>query len=272
MRYVLWYQGEFTISAAIMFGAIISATDPVAVVALLKELGASRRLATLIEGESLLNDGTAMVMFAVMLSIVKEEETTVPSVILFFCRLSFGGPILGILFGLGMSFWLKRILNDPTLEVNLTVFGAYLLFYTAESVLKVSGILALVALGLYMTRSGKTRISSASEHAMHYIWGMIGFVAETIIFMLTGVIVAIQVLKADTVIGINDYWKLLVLYLCLHVIRFSIVYSSGWFISLIGYKLDTRQMAVLSYGGLRGAVGLSLALIVKLDTKISPVI
>lgn len=63
MRYVLWYQGEFTFSAAIMFGAIISATDPVAVVALLKELGASRRLATLIEGESLLNDGTAMVVF-----------------------------------------------------------------------------------------------------------------------------------------------------------------------------------------------------------------
>ena len=76
MRYVLWYQGEFTFSAAIMFGAIISATDPVAVVALLKEVGASWRLATLIEGESLLNDGTAMVMFAVMQGIVEGSGGT----------------------------------------------------------------------------------------------------------------------------------------------------------------------------------------------------
>lgn len=67
MTYILGYDGEFTWTASVLFGAVVSATDPVAVVALLKELGASRRLATLIEGESLLNDGTAMVMFSVVL-------------------------------------------------------------------------------------------------------------------------------------------------------------------------------------------------------------
>jgi NhaP-type Na+/H+ or K+/H+ antiporter len=71
MRYILGYDGDFTWEAALLYGSIISATDPVAVVALLKELGASRRLATLIEGESLLNDGTAMVVFLVILEIVE---------------------------------------------------------------------------------------------------------------------------------------------------------------------------------------------------------
>jgi len=71
MRFILGYDGAFSFEAAILFGAIISATDPVAVVALLKELGASRKLATLIEGESLFNDGTAYVVFLVLLKLVE---------------------------------------------------------------------------------------------------------------------------------------------------------------------------------------------------------
>jgi len=70
MRYILRYDGEFTTEAAFLFGSIISATDPVAVVALLKELGASKKLSTLIEGESLFNDGIAYVIFLVLLQIV----------------------------------------------------------------------------------------------------------------------------------------------------------------------------------------------------------
>ena len=83
-----------------MFGSIISATDPVAVVVLLKELGASRRLATMIEGESLLNDGTAMVVFLVLIDIVKGVELTVLDIIIKFVRLSIGGPLLGVVGGI----------------------------------------------------------------------------------------------------------------------------------------------------------------------------
>ena len=136
-----------------------------------------------------------------------------------------------------LSYWLNKIVNNAFLEINLTIFGAYLLFYMAESVLKVSGILAMVALGLYMTRSGKTSISTASEHAVHYIWGYVGFCAETIIFLLTGIIVAIRVLQADSVIGIHDYWKLILLYLILHVLRFGLIFSQSCIIVRLGYKL-----------------------------------
>ena len=76
MTYIFQYTGDFTWEASLMYGSIISATDPVAVVALLKELGASKRLATMIEGESLLNDGTAMVIFLVLLDLVEGNPKT----------------------------------------------------------------------------------------------------------------------------------------------------------------------------------------------------
>lgn len=176
MRWVLQYKGEFTFEASVMFGGIISATDPVAVVSLLKELGASRTLSTLIEGESLVNDGTAAVMFLVALDLVKGASFNAGTIIGEFFRLSFGGPALGIIFGFVTSMWLRRIVDNSILETNLTIITAYLVFYTAEMTdLKVSGILALVSLGLYMTKVGKTRISHASEETLHHIWQFLGF-------------------------------------------------------------------------------------------------
>jgi NhaP-type Na+/H+ or K+/H+ antiporter len=98
MYYILGYNDkEFDWMAALLYGSIISATDPVAVVALLKELGASKRLTTMIEGESLLNDGTAMVVFLVILDIVEGNNPSFGEIILKFIRLSLGGPLLGLL-------------------------------------------------------------------------------------------------------------------------------------------------------------------------------
>ena len=176
-----------------MFGAIISATDPVAVVALLKELGVSKRISTLIEGESLLNDGTALVLFLVILAAVEGETSTPAEVIQKFLWMSLGGVLVGWIFGMIMASILARIHNEPVLEANLTVVMPYILFYFAEHPkVHMSGILALVSMGLYMTNRGRTRISTESEEAIHAIWSYIGFAAETLIFMLTGVILGGQ--------------------------------------------------------------------------------
>jgi NhaP-type Na+/H+ or K+/H+ antiporter len=107
MYYILGYNDkdgkDFSFETALMFGSIISATDPVAVVALLKELGASRRLATLIEGESLLNDGTAMVLFLIMKDFATGNPHTIGYILGAFVRLSFGGILLGVISGILMS-------------------------------------------------------------------------------------------------------------------------------------------------------------------------
>jgi len=269
MKYILGYVGEFTWTACLLYGSIISATDPVAVVCLLKELGASRRLATLIEGESLLNDGTAMVVFLVILEIIEGAEFDFWHIIVKFCRLSFGGPLLGLAGGIILSFILSRIHNNGVLETNSTIFVSYLIFFTAESSgLGVSGILAIVFLGLYMTNTGKTRISAESEHSVHHIWGYIGFVAETVIFILSGIIMGQRAMQEDTQIGPIDYLKLIGTYVILHFIRFFVILMFWPLLRRIGYGMSFKQVILCSYAGLRGAVGLSLALMVAASDKV----
>jgi len=268
--YILGYDASMSWNACIIMGAIASATDPVAVVALMKDLGASRRLATLVEGESMLNDGTAMVVFNVVFEIIKGKATLSPMVFWTFCRLSLGGPLLGIIFAIFISAWLKRIYNESVLEVNLTVVVSYLLFYVSENTsLHVSGILAMVGFGLYMNNKGKTKISSASEAAVHHVWSYIGFCAETIIFLMTGVIFGGKVLQNEY-IQAKDYGLLLVNYLLLLLIRFGMLVISWPLMKRMGYGLSFKQLILLSYAGLRGAVGLTLALIFFNDTGIDP--
>ena len=269
MKYILGYNGdEFPFSAALLYGSIISATDPVAVVCLLKELGASKRLSTMIEGESLLNDGTAMVVFLVVLDIVEGVDLSVGDIVVKFVRLSFGGPLLGIVCGVVITFMLRRIHNDFVLEVNTTIFACFVMFYTAESILYVSGILALVALGLYMTKTGKTRISAESEHSVHHIWGYFGFIAETLIFILTGVIMGDRATHNEiTTVGL-DYVKMFAGYVILHFIRFFCILVCWPFLSRMGYGMTFKEVVLCSYAGLRGAVGMSLALMVAASDKI----
>jgi len=270
MTYILGYNEEagFPWNAALLYGSIISATDPVAVVALLKELGASKRLATMIEGESLLNDGTAMVVFLVLLDMVEGNSLTFMDIVIKFIRLSIGGPLLGILGGIIMSFILKRIHNQFVLEVNTTIFISYLIFFIAESTaVHVSGILAVVAMGLYMTNTGKTRISAESEHSVHHVWGYIGFVAETVIFILTGVIMG-QRSISDSEIGLKDYMLLFGTYVILHFIRFFMILIFWPVLSRMGYGMSFNQVVLCSYAGLRGAVGMSLALMVTASHKV----
>lgn len=150
-----------TWAQCILFGSIISATDPVSVVAMLKDLGASKRLTTTIEGESLLNDGTAMVIFLVMLEIVEGVTPQWQFILLKFVRLAIGGPIIGLIFGWILVNWLTHINRQPILEANLTVVMAYLVFFICEhEYVQTSGILALVTMGLYVSHYGKPHIES----------------------------------------------------------------------------------------------------------------
>lgn len=264
---VLGYESQISWNSAVLYGAIASATDPVAVVALMKELGASRRLATLVEGESLLNDGTAMVVFNVVFEIIKGDAEIGPGILGSFVRLALGGPLLGIVVAIFASSWLKRIYNDSVLEVNLTIVCSYLIFFLAEStILKVSGVLAMTGFGLYMNFKGKTKISIASEESVHHVWSYIGFFAETIIFLLTGVICGDKVLHNEYITG-KDYGMLFAHYAWQHVIRFGLLFISWPLLKKMGYGLSFKQLILLAYAGLRGAVGLTLALICYSDNE-----
>lgn len=148
------------------------------------------------------------------------------------------------------------------LEVNTTIFVSYIFFFVAETVISVSGILTIVAMGLFMSNIGKTRISAESEHAVHHVWGYIGFVAETVIFILSGIILGQRSMEDCHLITYIDYLKLLGIYVILHFIRFFMILVFWPILRKIGYGMSFNQVVLCSYAGLRGAVGLCLALIV----------
>ena len=183
-----------------------------------------------------------------------------------FFRLSFGGIVLGLLMGVLLQFCLSRCFNDFQTEVTLTLMTAFGTMLLAEgTALGFSGILSLVTVGLTMSAKGKFFLSSEATHAMHHVWGTLGHLANTIIFFLAGLIIA-----GPDVLGSQDFTetfgerfsKLLLLFVMLHVIRAIMMVSLWPIISRGHYEFNWRHATAITYGGLRGAVGLTLGLIV----------
>lgn len=251
---------------SLLFGSMLSATDPVAVVALLKELNVDKRLGTLIEGESLLNDGTAIVCFHVFLDMVTGEvDRNGGEIIGYFFQLSAGGVFLGFVTGAALVHILGYIMDDPLAEISLTMVACYGTFYLAEGAshdVHVSGVLALVVTGLYMGYKGKIRVSSSVEEDLHSLWEIAGYVANTLVFFVAGLLIVERALLNDE-IGAKDWGYLFVLYIGVHVVRGIMVALMYPMLRRLGYGLDINQAITLWFSGLRGAVGLALALIVK---------
>lgn len=243
-------------SIALMFGAVISATDPVAVVSLLKELGASKRLATLIEGESLLNDGTAIVLFMVFFAALT-GVVSASSPVVEFLRVAVGGTILGLIIGIVAVFWIKRVFNDALVEISIIVAAAYLTFYLAEHTFHISGVLGLVALGIIMAGIGRTRISPEVEHFLHEFWELAAFIANTLIFIVVGIVIGNQTRFTG-----SDFIILAIIYIGIHVIRAIVIFIFYPLMKRTGYGMPRNNAYVVWWGALRGAIGLALALVV----------
>lgn len=248
--------GTWNWPLALMFGAIVSATDPVAVVALLKDLGASKKLGTLIEGESLLNDGTAIVLFMVFFLGITGEASDNSPIVEFF-RVAFGGLFIGGLFGYIVLRWIRNVFNDALVETSLVIAAAYLTFYVAEHTFHVSGVLGLVALGLIIGGVGRSRISPQVEHFMHEFWELAGFIANCLIFLIVGIVVAER-----SIFSLNDFMLLGIFYVGIHVVRAIVIFVLYPLMNRSGYGLPKSDAIIVWFGALRGAIGLALALIV----------
>ncbi len=260
------FPWEWSWALCLMFGALISATDPVAVVALLKEVSSRKRLETLIEGESLLNDGTAIVFFTLFYGwVVATAETSVNPLAVAgqFTWVVSLGLIIGIVIGGLCILWIGRVFNDPMIEISLSIAAAYLVFFLAESI-HVSGVVAVVALALLFAGIGRTRISPEVAGFLHHFWEMMAHMANTLIFLLVGVLVATRVPLNDM-----DAWRALgILYIGILIIRAFSVTLFMPVLKRIGIGINFEKAAVLVWGGLRGAVSLALALTVAADDLI----
>ena len=177
-----------------------------------------------------MNDGTAFVLFLVCLDIVKSGEFKIGDAIVQFVQLSFGGPGIGLVFGIFAVLWIRVIVRDTVLGVMITFFAVYLCFFVAESVLHVSGILALVVLGFFLGTYGKVRMGEDMIHALHTVWNFIAWALETLLFMITGMYIGhrIKSLSFDSeahTIVLSDLWKVPLFYVMLMLIRFLVTVS-----------------------------------------------
>lgn len=202
------------------------------------------------------------------------EDRSLGESIGFFLQLALGGPALGVLFGIVATFWIQYIYNDLLTEISVTLVTAYLTFYVAEDVAEVSGVLAVVSLGLFMGSFAKDRISSSVHEPLDVFWEMMEYVANTLIFVYTGLKISLELF--DSTNPNSDYiqsaeWGYAVLlYLVLQVIRLLILFALLPILSRMGYGMTWKDALVAVWGGLRGAVGLALALIVQLDSERIP--
>lgn len=157
-----------------------------------------------------------------------------------FVRVSIGGPLLGIMIGFIVSWWMKKIIRDSVLSIMITFIGTFLCFYIAEFTwVKVSGILSIVCLGLYFSAVGKRKIYPESEHALHNVWASIQYGSETLIFVLTGIVVGVSMSTRNT-ITVMDWVKMLIFWVLMIISRVIMVLTFYPFIIRSGYGLTKK--------------------------------
>ena len=248
---ILKFGTQLTFPVALVFGALISATDPVAVVALFRTLGVPKRLAVLIEGESLFNDGTAIVLFNLMLVVAVTGHYTPLESLGNFLRVSIGGLAVGLVLGWLVSLLIARV-DDYLIETTLTTvlaFGSYLI---AEQ-LHFSGVLAVVAAGLVNGNLGSQGMSPTTRIVLFNFWEYIAFLANSLVFLLIGLQVNIPDLVA--------HWQpVLWAILAVLIARLVVVYGLSWISRRAIEPIPLNWQHVLNWGGLRGAICLALAL------------
>jgi CPA1 family monovalent cation:H+ antiporter len=238
---------------ALLFGAMIAATDPVAVLAAFRQLGVDRRLAVLIEGESLLNDGIALMLLVTLVSAVEGEFDlgTALATLLFAVV---GGTLIGMLCG-WMGHHLISSIDEHLTEMTVSLATAYGAFLIAEQ-LAFSGVLATIAAAMTLGSLGRRYTwiwSEGSERLLIDFWEFLAFLANAALFLL---------------VGLTDRAAELYLHLgavLLGIVaalagRAAVAYGVGSLLNRAGFPLPVSWRHVLFWGGLRGAVALAAAL------------
>ena len=252
------------LNVAFMFGAILSATDPVAVIALLKTSKASHSLTLLIVGESLLNDGSAMVLYSLFDGLYKgDTKANFTSILVFFLL----DALCSVLFGIAIGFITNRLMRyfdhpikgtDMNIQVILTLLSAYVSFNVAQAQFLISGVLSASAAGLMLSWLAPPFI--LHHETMETVWGAVEWICNTLIFFFAG-------LESGYAVYKHGEWKDLSMVVTLYVILFFIrVFVVGVLYPIVSrgtLKCSVHDAMFMTWAGLRGALGIGLALLVE---------
>lgn len=247
------YGAGWSWMGALLFGALLSATDPVSVIAMFKELGVRPRLSLLVESESILNDGSAAVLFGLLVTIgAGSAAPTVLSVGVSLVWTVLGGVIVGGAVA-GAALLLAGRTEDHLVENTLTAIAAYGSFLTAEH-FGMSGVLASMTAGLVVGNVGLNGpITETSRPHVLQLWEFGAFIANSIVFVLIG--------ANEAHVHVLDYLLPTLVAIPLMLCgRALAVYPLCGLLARTSIRVAYRYQHVLFWGGLRGALGLALAL------------
>jgi Na+/H+ antiporter len=253
-----------TLGAALVFGALISATDPVAVIALFKELGVPKRLSTLVDGESLFNDATAIVFFNILLGIVVTGTAFSSSIVISgvgqFLLVFFGGLAVGLILGAAFFWIISLSRQDHLVQAALTSVLAYVAFIVADHFLNVSGVMAVVAAGIFCSWAAKRTFDESMRSYVSKFWEYMAFIANSLIFLLMGLTEYHLFEDIGRYRDVAGY--IIVAFLLTIVARILVVYGLAPLTNKLApsAQVTSSDKAVMLWGGLRGAVPLALAL------------
>ena len=251
--------------AALLFGAVISSTDPISVLAIFKELGVPKRLSSIIEGESLLNDGVSVVIYGIVLSaIVSHSEFSLTHGIKEFVIVAFGGVVVGGILGLTFSR-ITALVDDHLIEITLTTVVTYL-SYTVAEYFEVSGVISVIAAGLMVGNYGtKIGMSPTTRVSVKDFWDYIAFIINSVVFIIIGLEVGIVNIFAN-------FHYIIIAIISVLLGRSVAILFLTLFVNKIYEKISLKWQAIFIWGGVRGALAMALALAIPLDYEFRNII
>jgi len=248
----------FSWADGMLLGAILAATDPIAVVTLLRRIRAPAGLASILEGESLLNDGTGVAAFSAVLGTIVAGSPSVADASLRFAELTVGGTIIGLAAGfLGLA--LLRFADDAPLEIVATLTIAYG-SYLAADLVHVSGIVAVVVAGIVVARYGAS-IGKLHGPQLLGFWSLLAFVLNAMLFILVG-----AALPASTLLPVAG--TVVAAFLIMLLTRAIPVYGLLQLAAMRGPPIPWAWRHLTFWAGLRGALAVALALSVAATTGV----
>lgn len=262
---VLTWVTPLTLGSALLFGSLISATDPVAVISLFKEFGVPKRLTMLVEGESMLNDATAIVLFDLVLAAVAAREfglnTVEQASVNVFVVLG-GGMLVGTVIATLMGYSIAQARHNPLIQTTVTIIVAYAAFIAANHFFHVSGVISVMMAGLVVGRYIEHRLQPEVRRYLHEFWEYAAFIANSLIFLLVGITTAGFIFRLQaSAVGLwqSVVWAIVLAVAARAVVVFGLTPLSNW-LQRRTEPIGWRFQVVTFWGGLRGAVALALAL------------
>ncbi|GAB4520894.1 MAG: cation:proton antiporter [Roseibium sp.] len=259
---------DISLIACLLLGAIVATTDPVAVVAIFRDIGAPARLGRIVEGESLLNDAAAIVIFVLLVQILTGYQSmTVNDAFIAFFRSFAGGVIVGAVLGRVAVSLLPVMRDIPLAQVTLSLALPYGTYVLSDQFADVSAVVAVVCAGTVFNFYGPARIQPANWQFLHSVWEQISFWAASLIFLLSAILIP-RFVEGFTPV---DILLLLVVIIAALAARGVVIFGLLPVLSVLrmGQSVNNRFKTVMLWGGMRGAVTLTLALSVSEHAALS---